>query len=232
VIILTGMNDRERKIKGLEVRTFSLTSEGSLFSRAYLWSNPKKQTGKGIIYLSEKNEFYTPFKEKFCLKEAKAGNRVVDLIPAGMEPFKETYLDFVPLTEAGLSYDAFLLGKTLTGIRVGEVLRVINLLAASGIEKIEIYGKGYGALLGLFAAGLDERVSRLTEKNGLISLASLCYHREYAYPVSFIIPGVLKYMDLNDIRKSILPREIILDTPLNHLKKPLKLSELKEEFSS
>ena len=218
-----------RSVKGLKVEKFKLASEGKLFASAYIWSNPEKVTGKGIVYLTEKPELYNPYKEKFCLNEAKRGNIVIDLIPVGMEPFKETYMDFVPLTEADLSYDAFLLGKTLTGMRVGDVLRAVSLLSASGISNIEIYGKDYGALLGLFAAGLDERVSALTEVTGLTSLSSICYNREYAYPVSYIIPGILKYMDLNDIRKSILPRKIMLDTPVNHVKKPMTLGELKAE---
>lgn len=197
---------------------------GQLWEPAQRASSSRKPA---VLYLAEKAADYAPLKNLDCKKFAAAGNLVLDFDPRGMEAADDVWLDFVPLLETNLNSDAFLLGKPLLGLRVADVLRAVDVLCARpdvDARKIRVYGEGYGALLALFAGAIDPRITAVTERRGLWSYASLCFHREYAWPVSVMLPSALVHFDLPELRLA-LKREkkvkLLCIDPLDHLKKPL-----------
>ena len=202
--------------------TLRLATPCGIELSAHLWNGSSKNTRKrGVLYIGEKPKNYNPARNATCQALARDGAVVLDFDPRGMSPRAEIWLDFVPLLEANLSYDAFLLGQPLLGARVADVHSGIALLAARDdvdANDIHLVGEGYGALLALFAACLDTRIASVTERRGLQSYASLVFNREYAWPVSFILPGVLRHFDLDDIRAAIAPRSSVLIEPLDHLR--------------
>ena len=223
------------------IRRVSIATERGLTLTGHLWEPierdgakpnppapfPKREGGdwgerrrRAVVYVSEKSNDYEPAKNAVCGKYAREGAVVLDLDPRGMGPRKEVWLDFVPLIEADLNYDALLLGRPLLGMRVADVLRGVDLLLDRGDvdpRAIHVYGEGYGALLALFAACIDDRIAGVTEHRGLKSYASLVFNREYAWPVNAILPEILKYFDLDDVRAAIAPRISIVSAPCDHL---------------
>ena len=170
----------------------------------------------------------------WCRQTAESGVTVLDLDPRGMGPVREFMLDFVPLIEADLAYDAFLLGRTLSGLRVADILRGVDFLRARPEidgHRVGIYGREYGALLALFSACLDERVEHVIEERPLTSFSSLAWHRDYAWAANVIVPDVLKSFDLEDVRASLAPRSLTVIDPLDHLGEPLTGRAAEAEYA-
>jgi len=146
-------------------------------------------------------------KQRDAARFIPAGERVVRLRPLMIERSDEHDHGFIPLVEAGLSYNALLVGRCLAGLRVERILEEI---ARHDGDTITLLGVGLAAPLALFAACLDTRVCRCIEIGGIHDMQSLCVHREYRYPISGMVPHLLRHLDLPDIRATIAPRELIV----------------------
>jgi len=102
-------------------------------------------------------------------------------------------------------------GESYLGRRVYDVLRSIDLLADCGAESIRVYGRGQGSLIALFVALLDPRVASVTLKN------APCTYREWVdvplvdWPVANVLPGVLKYFDLDDCLRALEDKVTVIE---------------------
>lgn len=84
-----------------------------------------------------------------------------------------------------------------------DVLRIINWLKSYGHQEIHLVGKGWGAIPTTFAALLSKYVSQITLKNALTSYSDIAEHEEYNWPLSTLLPGVLKTFDLPDCYRAL-----------------------------
>ncbi|MFC1452640.1 alpha/beta hydrolase family protein [Verrucomicrobiota bacterium] len=222
------------RVGALAVTPISIRSEGAPTLHGRLWSDPAGPVPRpAVIYLAEKTREYDWRKNTVCRGLARAGAAVLDLDPCGMGPLRETFLEFVPLAESDLTYDAFLCGTTVLGMRVSDVVRTVDALSdMEGIDAgaVSVFGLGYGALLGLFAACLDDRISGLVESRGLTSYSSLVWHREYAWAANVILPDVLRHFELEDVRAALAPKPLTVVQPLDHLKRPLSPVQARREY--
>lgn len=93
------------------------------------------------------------------------------------------------------SFDG-LLGGSLLGRRVFDVLRTCDLLAQEGASRIRLVGRGQGALLAAFAAALDPRIisAELHEAPG--SFAEWLEKDDLEWPAADCPQGILKAFDL------------------------------------
>jgi cephalosporin-C deacetylase-like acetyl esterase len=91
-----------------------------------------------------------------------------------------------------------LLGESYLGRRVFDVLRTIDLLEAHGAEEIVLYGRGNGALLAMFVALLDDRVSHVTLKGGPGSYTEMATAPITGWASSCFLRGILLDLDLDD----------------------------------
>ena len=73
--------------------------------------------------------------------------------------------------------------------------------AACGAKKIHLEGNGLGAIPALFAAVLSGKVATLRLTNAPESYTAECRKPVTPLPLSCIVPGILKEMDLPDIRR-------------------------------
>ena len=94
---------------------------------------------------------------------------------------------------------ALMYGTSTIALRVLDILRAIEFVKARGVKKIELAGRGQGALPALFAALISDDVSALTVYDALESYQSIIDKRMSNWPQSCMVPGILKYMDLPDI---------------------------------
>jgi hypothetical protein len=91
-----------------------------------------------------------------------------------------------------------LLGRSYLGRRVFDVLRTIELLASKGAEKIYLYGRGQGALLALFTAILDPRVTSVTLQHSPRSYQEWATEPLVDWPAANCVRRVLHHFDLED----------------------------------
>jgi dienelactone hydrolase len=96
------------------------------------------------------------------------------------------------------------------GQRTFDVLRVLDWLDAWGHGQIHLAGKGRGTLPATFAALLSPAVIRVTLKNALRSYAEVAEARDYRWPLSALVPGVLASFDLADCYRALESKNLRL----------------------
>jgi len=124
------------------------------------------------------------------------------------------------------SFWAMLLGKTVIGMRVWDVMRAIDYLETRKEVKassIGVMGISGGGMTSLFSSALDERVKAVvvsgylnTFKDSILSI----YHCECNY-----IPGILKYAEMYDIACLIAPRALLVESGTKDNIFPIKATE-------
>jgi cephalosporin-C deacetylase-like acetyl esterase len=145
-------------------------------------------------------------------RAAKSGNVVLALeprpTPPGTESIKSPYLGPFNL----LSLRAFLVGKTILGLRVDDVLHAMDWLSArSDVDRasITVQGKGSLAMVVLHAAVLDARIAKVIEIGGFGSYLQIVEEPLHRGASEIVIPGVLKRYDTEDLARAISPRTVI-----------------------
>ena len=126
----------------------------------------------------------------------KGGSLVMTLdaqpSPPGTESIKSPYLGPFNL----LSLRAFLVGKTIVGIRTDDALVAMDsLLARPDVDAshVTIYGNGALGMVALHAAVLDPRITRVVVENSLSSYRSIVDVPLHRNASEVAIPGVLRY---------------------------------------
>lgn len=110
---------------------------------------------------------------------------------------------------------AILVGKTLSGMQVADVLRGFDYLASRpdvDPARISLHGKGNGGVLALYAAALEPRIGQVKVENAPLSFMDIVRARIHENTVDLAVPGVLRKFDLPDLTRAIAPRSLeILD---------------------
>lgn len=125
------------------------------------------------------------------------------------------------------------IGRTLVGMRMTDVMRGVDLLAARpDVERAKIYGfgKDAGALPLLHAAAMDDRISKIALEGMLASYQTLIQQRIHRQIFEQIIPGVLRSYDLPDVVAAIAPRPVWIVNGVNALGQQMRLAELKKQY--
>lgn len=102
-----------------------------------------------------------------------------------------------------------MLNTPYVGQKTYDILRIIDWLKSCGHEEIHLVGKGWGAIPTTFAAVLSESVKQVTLKNALTSYADITENEEFNWPMSAMVPGVLKHFDLPDCYRELAAKELV-----------------------
>jgi len=124
-----------------------------------------------------------------------------------------------------------LLGESYLGRRVHDVLSVVALLRDEGATKVRLYGRGQGAVIALFAALLDGKLTSITLKNAPLSYGAMTRQALVAWPVACFPPGVLHHFDLPDCYRA-LGAKVELIQPWGPDMKPLSGPKLKKALAA
>ncbi len=101
-----------------------------------------------------------------------------------------------------------MLDRPYVGQRTHDVLRVLDWLTSIGYEEVHLVGNGWGALPATFAAVLSDRVTQVTLKNALTSYTDLAESRNYAWPLSALVPNILTSFDLPDCYRALAAKDL------------------------
>lgn len=96
------------------------------------------------------------------------------------------------------SIHSIMLGNSYPVQRAYDVLQVIAWLKSQGRTEIHLAGNGWGTIPATLAAVVSDDVQQITLKGALTSWSSLAETEHYGWPLSAMIPGVLKSFDLTD----------------------------------
>ena len=142
-------------------------------------------------------------------KLAAQGNIVLAMTPAPSPPGTDDMKSFLLGPFYLLSLRADLVQRPLLGIRVDNVLRIVDALAArSDVDpnRITAIASGHMGLVLLHAAILDPRLAHITATHFLESYRSLLHAPLPIGAPEDVLPGVLLRYDIPDLVRALGPR--------------------------
>jgi len=126
-----------------------------------------------------------------------------------------------------------LLGKTLVGMRAGDMARGIDfLLSRPEIDGERIYGFGVdgAAIPFLHEAVLDPRLKKVALEGMLASYEMVVMHRIHYHIMESVIPGVVKSYDLPDLVAALAPRPTWLVNSTDAMGQRVGIEELRKQY--
>ncbi len=168
--------------------------------------------------------------EKDFLKSmANAGHETRIVEPRGVGKLRpalairgQDYADPLAGVEENIAYNAFLVGKTLLGMRVADVLRVVSqMLKESPTAEIILCGRRDAALVAVLAAALEPTISRVVAEGLLLDYRDLFTPDAPAINAASILPGMFQFGDMVDVLSLISPRKVLLAASRGKLPKDI-----------
>lgn len=208
--VFSGRFQRE----GYVIEKYFVKGEGD-YVIPYLLMVPAKTNDKAILYLHQTSKSLEASVGGEMEWFVKNGFTVLapDLIGIGeMGPgvFKgDAYIDGV---SHNIWYASMLIGRSIVGIRAGDVIRLSRLLTKNNDIR-EVYGlarKGMAPVL-LHAAAFNPAITRIALLEPYCSYSSIVMNR--FYNSSFIhgtVPSALKAYDLPDLAACLAPRKLLM----------------------
>jgi pimeloyl-ACP methyl ester carboxylesterase len=184
------------------------------------FSRPPRENSKALLYISHRSadeELRSePFVRDLIKAEPEAAFYACDVRGVGDSQPQTTSLNsFNSIYGSDYFYaiHSIMLDYPYVGQRTFDVLRVLDWLNAWGYREVHLAAKGYGALPSTFAALLSGHVSQVTLKNALSSYAEVAEARDYNWPLSAMLAGVLKSFDLPDCYRELKSKNLRLLQP-------------------
>ncbi|HYM09998.1 MAG TPA: acetylxylan esterase [Bryobacterales bacterium] len=163
---------------------------------------------------------------------AKAGFLVLASEPRGVPESGAPRPRSALLGDYQTAYRAFVVGKTLVGMRAEDIIRAIDLLTSrQDIDRSKIMALGHGVsgVPLLHAAILDDRIGRVILENTLASYRDAIDRPIHRNLDEVAIPGVLRRYDLGDLLLALSPRPVTVLNPVDALGKPVRLEEFRKQ---
>jgi cephalosporin-C deacetylase-like acetyl esterase len=122
------------------------------------------------------------------------------------------YADPISGVEENIAYNAFLVGKSLLGMRVTDVIVAVNRLGVQEQpRRIVVCGRRDGALVAALAAAVEPAITHLATEQLLLSFRSLFVDRGVPINAASILPGLLeRFGDMPDILAQVAPRKVLI----------------------
>jgi dienelactone hydrolase len=165
---------------------------------------------------------------------AQSGHVVLAVAPRGIEETATTGRASV-LGNYGAAMRSAVVGKTLVGMRVDDIIHAANYLALrpeSNKDNLVAFGQGVLGPPMLHAALLDKRIREvvLQDMVGSYRLAVERPLHRGLYDVA--IPGVLRRYDLDHLLAALAPAAVTVLNPVDAFGNPLRLEPLRKQFES
>jgi cephalosporin-C deacetylase-like acetyl esterase len=112
-----------------------------------------------------------------------------------------------------LSMRAFLVGRTLVGMRTDDTIRALDWLCTlQDVDRsaITAYGNGPMGVVLLHAAALDSRIGQVMVENTLTSYRMIVDQPVHRNAAEVLVPGVLRKYDIGDLLLAAYPRRVTI----------------------
>ena len=173
-----------------------------------LYSRPPKGYKRAILYVAHQSSD-AELRDEPLIKELIAADPEAAFYTCDVRGIGESQPDTCNensyLSAYGSDYfyaiHSIMLGKPYPGQRTYDILRVVQWLTANGHEEIHLVAKGWSAIPATFAAVLSDEIDQVTLKNALTSYSDIAESETYSWPLSSLVPDILKSFDLPDCYK-------------------------------
>jgi hypothetical protein len=176
---------------------------------------PDKSNNKVILYIHPSGKSAEAFAGGEMEWFVKNGFVVLapDLIGTGEMNLSDYQGDaFIGGKSHNIWYSAILIGRSLVGIQVGDVVRLVRMVKKTN-ETASIYGVARGEITPVLmhAAAFDPSIERIALIEPFSSYQSVVMN--HFYNSGFIygtVPGSLRAYDLPDLMASLAPRKLLV----------------------
>ncbi|MBI4625119.1 MAG: acetylxylan esterase [Verrucomicrobia bacterium] len=146
----------------------------------------------------------------------KAGQVVVVAHLRGLTPILPKAKSYYTV-EYRTAMRAILIGKTMTGMRVQDLLAIFDYAAARpevSPERISIIGRGNMGVVAQYAGALEPRIARVVAAGSVLSYMDIVRTPEYSERLAdIIVPGALLDFDLPDLAAVAGDGKLVLVNP-------------------
>jgi dienelactone hydrolase/pimeloyl-ACP methyl ester carboxylesterase len=217
---------RSRGYSKKQFTTYAVATEPGIHALVYRlsdeahYSRPPQGQTRAVLYVSHQSsdaELRTePLVREVAGAEPNSEFYATDVRGIG-ESRPDTCGESTFLDPYGCDYfyaiHSIMLDHPYVGQKTHDVLRVVDWLESFGIKEIHLVAKGWGALPATFAALLSDRVVQVTLKNALTAYSDIARNKDYAWPLSSLLPGVLREFDLPDCYRALAGKKLRLLEP-------------------
>lgn len=131
---------------------------------------------------------------------------------------------------------AILVGRTVPGMRVQDILAVYDYVAArKGVDpkRVTLVGKGNNGVIALYAAALEPRIQRVALDRSLLSYMDMVRAKEYPESlVDVVVPGVLLDFDLPDLIGLVGAEKVVLINPTSPMGEAVSVQTAQTQYPS
>jgi dienelactone hydrolase len=201
--------------------TYTVETESGISAVVYrlsderLMSRPPKGQKRAVLYVSHQSsdaELRTePLIKEMIKAEPDSAFYTCDVRGIG-ESQPDTCNENSFLNPYGSDYfyaiHSIMLDRPYVGQRTYDLLRVLNWLNSNGHDEVHLVAKGWGTLPATFAAVLSDQVKQVTLKNSLTSYTDIAESETYAWPLSALVPDILKSFDLPDCYRTLRKKNL------------------------
>jgi hypothetical protein len=200
---------------GYAIEKYFVQGEGN-YPIPYLLMVPEQPNGQAVLYLHPTDKGGQAGAGQEMEWFVKRGFLVLapDLVGIGeMGPGAVRGDGYIGGTSFNLWFASILIGRSIAGVRAGDVLRLIDVLQARAEPPGQIYGvarEGICPVL-LHAALFSPAITRIALMGPYTSYRSIAEgHRYNPAFIHNVVPGALTAYDLPDIAAALAPRRLLL----------------------
>lgn len=212
---------RARGYPAKAVGTYAVETEPGVLTFVYrlsdqpLMSRPPKGGRRALLYVSHRSAD-AELRSEPLVRELIAAEPTVPVFACDVRGVGESQPNTAgeqdPLHHYAADYlyasHGLLCDYPSLGQRTHDVLQVLEWLHAAGHEEVHLAGNGFGALPAAFAALLSPRVTEVTLKRALTSYSDVAEAPDYRWPLSMLLPGVLRRFDLPDCYRALAAKRL------------------------
>lgn len=225
--VLQGLDHRSYPREGFA--RYAIETEPGIHAVVYriaeddLSSPPPHDESNALLYVAHISSDYELRREPFIRKLLEDNSDAI-LYTCDVRGIGESRPD-VTGTDAFLSaygsdymhaIHAIMLDAPYTGRKTLDVLRVLQWLRAHGHASIHLAGSGWGAIPAAFTGLLDDSVTRVTLKAAPKSYKDIATAPRYDWPLSTLLPHVLRHFDLPDCYRALEPKSLRIVDSQDH----------------
>jgi cephalosporin-C deacetylase-like acetyl esterase len=180
-----------------------------------------KRNGTGVLLVNGNESADWRADRSLVPALRRAGYRVAVVDPRGVGKLKpalevkgHSYTDPLCGVEANLAYNAFLVGRSLIGLRVADVLAAVKNIQAHKTQRVVLCGRQDAALIVSLAAVLEPKVARVAVEGMMLNWLPLFGANGRPINAAQIVPGLLRdYGDVADVLRDLSPRRVLVANP-------------------
>ncbi|MDQ6676715.1 MAG: acetylxylan esterase [Acidobacteriota bacterium] len=227
---------------GISIEALDISSVAGVNLPAWLFRPEKESSNKSVLLLLHPAGRNASWREdELCQQLAIGGVTVCAADVRGIGDMSPEFSPGAPgyaqshQTEEDYAWSSLMLGKSLLGQRVTDILAICGALqtglALRG-RQIALAALGKMTAPGLFAAKLTSEISGAYLAGGLSSYGNIIQTENYTHSFANFVPNILAHTDLPELVAGLAPRRVVIAGAVDAKNAPHSESEVHHIYAA